>query len=410
MNGHWVSGTRKLNHHYQSAVNYKRAYMYLNQQEDFSGVNMDFTPQGLVLYINSSSSTRNFCRVLNAQITDQYLPLAVVSEYELSCAGVRFKTLDLADETFTCEGLDIIMRRETLTFYSKYDNSTFDMECLVFLINTAELTTFTDSSGVIWWSTQGLVARLGHMPRITFPNIDMKLAIVGEKFSILRKDTFYYHSVMNSTNFEVSGGVSTYPKNLNNFKKGTITAYCEYRINKEQWELPNGISEYDTYYGIKVSLRGEAPFESVVPNMVGSNFKGNYIYVPSGVRATFAWHNRQNTRTEQFRAGVPYGYETKFGSWTEELDYTDGTNTQSWSGNGKFLANNETGAASFGSIFSKVEGLDWELDFSDAQRILNGTWVRRTYGEPFLRNAEPGSSMSLSSINDIWINNVGSNA
>lgn len=404
MNGQWLSNTRKLNHHYQSgAKRYLRAYMYINNQHEFSGCPYYFTPNGV--RIDCQVRTRTFIKVNDATITDNYLPLMIIPERIVSCAGVTFRTLDLENSAFTCDNLDIIVRSEELKCYSAIDNSYHTMNCLVVLINTAELSLYTDNDGVVWWSNYDIATRIGHNVRILFTDIDEKIAIVGETFEVKMTDIFYFHSIFDSSTYEqVPGTQRGTPKNLNNLKKGTLVRGINYKINKARWEATVPSSNYDSYYGMKWSIQANtgisAPFESIAPNAFGQSNVGNFLLVPSGNQFECYWYDKNNRVTRQFR-NVPDYLQTRQTGAVDSgttLRYTSGEASYSWSNNGKFLCMPNTPSISIAEIYGRLVGEDWSLNMSQQSLIPNPIAIR-TYGTPILSGGS-GSTFYTSHLSD----------
>ena len=178
MNGHWVSGTRKLNHHYQSAMpSILRTYLLIIDSD--RGTNYRFTSNGLV--IAGVNSTRQFVKMSCVSLTDDYIPVMVLYQFGISADGVGFNVLDLENETFVPSlNVDVIMRKETVTFESRVDGSELEVDVIVFLVNKAEFGIYDAGSaaGLYYDSTpfSGLT--------FTFPNITTKIFEVDRKFDL----------------------------------------------------------------------------------------------------------------------------------------------------------------------------------------------------------------------------------
>lgn len=403
MNGQWLSQTRKLNHHYQSAKKrLVRAYMYINNQYSFSGCPYYFTPQGLRIDAPHTNE-RQFCRTDRIQITDQYLPITIIPESEISCAGVSFKTLDLENEPFTCDGLDVILRKETLTITSAFDSSKMTMTCIVVLINTSNITTYLSPAGILYYDTRPIVTAIGHGLRLLFTGIDKKLAVVGEVFDVKFKDVMYYHTQANSTNFNDYGNGYLTPKNLNNLKKGTVESAIRYRINPTAWATLPLSPQSDDYYNYKWYISGNQPYESVAPNFANDSVRGNYIIVPCGGRYMCNYYGKNGTAYAQFRNAPTY-LATRSGLNDSGLNVLPTEDPMNFSDTGKLFCTGYNPPLGWGQIASEIEGLDWTLDMTDGNQIFPGQVEMHCYGAPFL-NGGSGSSMSVQYIVDQGMNN-----
>ena len=403
MNGQWLSQTRKLNHHYQSAKKrVVRAYMYINNQYSFSGCPYYFTPQGLRIDF-LRSSVRQFCRTDRIQITDQYLPIMIIPESEIYCAGVSFKTLDLENEPFTCDGLDVILRKETLTITSAFDGSKMTMTCIVVLINTSNITTYLDPAGILYYDTRPIVTTVGHGLRLLFTGIDKKLAVVGDVFDVKFKDVMYYHTQANSTNFNDYGNGYLTPKNLNNLKKGTVESAIRYRINPTAWATLPLSPQSDDYYNYKWYISGNQPYESVAPNFANDSVRGNYIIVPCGGRYICNYYGSNGTAYAQFRNAPTY-LATRSGLNNSGLNVSPTEDPMNFSDTGKLFCTAYNPPLGWGQIASEIEGLDWTLDMTDGNGIFSGQVEMHCYGAPFVTGGS-GSSMSLQYIVDQGMNN-----
>lgn len=394
MNGHWVSGTRKLNHRYQSALpSILRAYIRVIVSHQLSNVNYYFTPNGLML---SMAGGRTFVRSDLITIEGDYIPIAVLSDTQITADGVGFRASQLENEPFTNNlNADIIMRKETVTFKSKFDNSTMSIDFIVFLANRVHFNLYTDQGGHLWFDCTPLNGL-----QVTFPGINTKIAEVGVKFNLLVRDKFYYHTEMTSSTYDVTGGVVT-PKNLNNLKSGNTSFQRTYKIDKSEWErtLPRPYM-YDEYYGYKTSIMGNDPYKSVCPNLEGPGVRrGNFAIMFSGYESVIYYANKAATTYVQC--------DRMPGVLTTDKDSELGTNTatpQSYSVNGNFLcAPAALTTASYVSMFSNISGDDWSIDMDDSNRVFTGLIYMLSYGAP---DSGSGSVLDLSRINDMWIYNV----
>lgn len=400
MNGHWISGTRKLNHRYQSAAPpILRAYLSVDNVNQMSNNNFRFTPHGLD--INIAVGNRQFTRFDLATITDDYLPIACIPEMTVTADGVGFNTLSLENKPFVNnKNADIIMRKENVTFTSKIDGSEITMPLIVFLCNISHFGLYTDMSGNVWYDGT-LLAGL----TITFPGVDTKIAEIGRKFNLFVKAKFYYHSAMNSSNYDISSGLT--PKNLNNLKNGNMSFTRTIEIDKSEWErtYPRPYMA-DKYYGLKVSVMGNDSYNSVCPN-IENVVRGNYLIFFNGYDTALYYRNKAGTVESQVYL-APHAITTRNDSLSDTLDNTQIQDSECYSINGKLLCV-PVGATetNYVGMFSKVEGDDWSIDLSAATNLLPGTIYMLSYGAP---DDGSGSSMSVSIINDMWLNDFNANA
>lgn len=401
MNGHWISGTRKLNHHYQScAPAIKRAYLSVLNTNQMSNTNFYFTPHGLDIGI-SGVGNRQFTRFDMATITDDYLPIACIPEMKVTADGVGFDTLSLENKPFTNnKSADIIMRKENVTFTSKIDGSEITMPLIVFLCNISHFGLYTDMSGDVWYDGT-LLSGL----TITFPGIDTKIAEVGRKFDLFVKAKYYYHSAMNSSNYDISSGLT--PKNLNNLKNGNMSYTRTLQIDESEWEraYPRPYM-HDKYYGLKFSIMGNDPYSSVCPN-IENVVRGNYLIFFNGYDTALYYRNKAGTNQVQVYL-APTNIYTRNDSLSDTLDSTQIQDSECFSINAKLLCV-PVGATeiNYVGMFSKVEGDDWEIDLSVATNLLPGLIYMLSYGAP---DTGSGSSMSESRITDMWRNTFNANA
>lgn len=399
MNGQWVSGTRKLNHHYQSAApNILRTYLLIIDGQ--RNVNYRFTANGLV--IAGVNSTRQFVRMSDVSLTDDYIPVMILYQYGISADGVGFKTLDLENETFVpSQNIDVIMRRETITLESKIDGSEMEVDVLVFLVNRSEFGTYTDSGGVLYYDS----TRFSPLT-FKFPNIATKIFEVDRKFDLIVSGEFYYQPNCDTTYYYDDPSMIVTPKNLNSLKKGSYKFMRSYKVTKTEWERTYPRSYNDTYYGMKYSIRGDYPFTSVSPNMYNDRL-GNYCIFLNSYDTTIEYSNKNgNVYTQCYL--VPLNPTTK--------DIAAGTlatspqlSPQSYSLHGRFFTTSNGLDNTFRGLFSKASGTDWEVDLAFPNRICGITdyILMPSYGNP---DDGSGSSMSVSSFTDMWINDFGSNA
>lgn len=403
MNGHWVSQTRKLNHHYQSSLTILRAYLSVYNTNQMSNNAFRFTPNGLEVTIPGVGNRRFVRYDLIDYTDDDYIPISCIPEMLVTADGVGFNTLNLENENFTNnKNADIIMRRENVTFTSKFDGSTMTMPLIVFLCKLTHFGLYTDSSGNVWLDStllSGLV--------VTFPGINTKIAEVGRKFNLLVKSKYYYHTAMDSSNYDLSAGLA--PKNLNNLKSGNMTYTRTLEIDKTEWARSQPRPWIaDKYYGLRFSLMSNDPYTSVSPNMENIH-RGNYLIMFNGYETGLQYRNKSGSYEVQTYL-VPSVIDTREGNdaHKDELVDTDIRDIQSYSINGHLLCV-PVGAteAGYGGVFSKVEGDDWNITLSDFTWLLPGTIYFISYGAA---DEGSGSSMSVSRIEDMWINNFNSNA
>lgn len=401
MNGHWVSQTRKLNHHYQSALpSILRAYLSVHNNNQMSNNSFYFTPHGLDVTIPGVGN-RQFVRYDLIDYTeDDYIPISCIPEMLVIADGVGFNTLNLENESFTNnKNADIIMRRETVTFTSKFDGSSMTMPLIVFLCKLTHFGLYTDSSGNVWFDGTLLSGLI-----ITFPGIDTKIAEVGRKFNLRVRAKYYYHTAMDSSNYDLSAGLA--PKNLNNLKNGNMNYIRTLEIDKSEWERSQPRPWIaDKYYGLSFSLMSNDPYTSVSPNMENIH-RGNYLIMFNGYETGLYYRNKSGSYEVQTYL-VPSVIDTRNDSHESYLDNTDITDIQCYSANGSLLCV-PVGAteAGYGGVFSKVEGDDWKIMLSAYTWLLPGTIYLISYGAP---DDGSGSSLSLPFINDIWENNFDSN-
>lgn len=399
MNGHWVSQTRKLNHHYQSAAPsiLKTYLLIIDDQRD---VNYRFTANGLV--IAGVNSTRQFVRMSDVSLTDDYIPVMVLYQFGVSADGVGFKTLDLINKTFVpSRNIDVIMRRETVTLVSKIDSSELEVDVLVFLVNKSEFRIYdAGSSGLFYDSTpfSGLT--------FTFPNITTKIFEVDRKFDLVTSGEFYYQPSCDTTYYYDDPNMIVTPKNLNSLKKGSYKFTRSYKVKKEEWERTYPRSYNDTYYGMKYSIKGDYPFSSVSPNMYNGRLGNYFIFLNAYDTGIYYSNKAGNSYTQCYLA--PFNPQTK--------DYAAGTfdappylSPQSYSLLGRFFTVSGGLDNNFRGLFSKAIGTDWEVDLGFPNRIcgLTDYILMPSYGNP---DDGSGSSMSVQSFDDTWENNFNSNA
>lgn len=397
MNGHWVSGTRKLNHHYQSAMpSILRTYLLIIDQD--RGVNYRFTANGLV--IAGVNSTRQFVRMSDVSLTDDYIPVMILYQYGVSADGIGFKTLDLANETFVpSRNIDVIMRTETITLESKIDGSKMEVEVLVFLANKSEFGIYTAASGDLYYDSttfSGLA--------FTFPDITTKIFEVDRKFDLTVSGEFYYQPSCDSTYYDPNQVFT--PKNLNSLKNGSYKFMRSYKVTKTEWERTYPRSYNDTFYGVKYSIKGDYPFSSVSPNLYNARL-GNYCIFLNAYNTGIYYSNKNgNIYTQCYL--VPFNpilkdYEAYTFTVPQQLS------PQSYSLHGRFFTASNGLDNTFRGLFSKASGTDWEVDLGFPNRIcgLTDYILMPSYGNP---DDGSGSSMSVSSFTDMWINNFGSNA
>lgn len=397
MNGHWVSGTRKLNHRYQSALpSILRTYLLINDSQ--RNVNYRFTANGLV--IGGVNSTRQYIRMSDISLTDDYIPVMILYQFGVSSDGVGFKTLDLVNETFVPnQSIDVIMRTETITLESKIDGSELEVDVLVFLVNRAEFEIYTDTGGVLYFDStpfSGLT--------FTFPNITTKIFEVDRKFDLITSGEFYYQPSCDATYYD-QGATSVTPKNLNSLKKGSYKFMRSYKVTKEEWERTYPRSYNDTFYGVKYSIKGDYPFSSVSPNMY--NFRlGNYCIFLNAYNTIINYSNKNgNIYTQCYL--VPFNpilkdYEAYTFTVPQQLS------PQSYSLHGRFFTASNGLDNTFRGLFSKASGDGWEVDMTNPNRIngLTDYILMPSYGNP---DNGSGSSMSVSSFTDMWVNDFGNN-
>lgn len=401
MNGHWVSGTRKLNHHYQSAMpSILRTYLLIIDGQ--RNVNYRFTAGGLV--IAGVSSTRQFVRMSDVSLTDDYIPVMILYQFGVSADGVGFNVLDLENETFVpSRNIDVIMRRETVTLESKVDGSEMEVDVLVFLVNRAEFGTYTATSGDLYFDStpfSGLT--------FTFPNITTKIFEVERKFDLMVSGEFYYQQSCDNTYYypEPTAQIVT-PKNLSYLKKGTYKFVRSYKVTKTEWEKLYPNSSNDIYYGLKYSIKGDYPFSSVSPNMY-NRIMGNYCMFLNGYVTTIYYSNKSNRTYTQCNGLMPFSPRTKNYAagtlWTDQY-----VSPQSYSLHGRFFTMTGGLDNNFRGLFSKASGDGWEVGLTNTPAIcgLRDYIDFPSYGNP---DDGSGSSMSVSSFTDMWINDFDSNA
>lgn len=399
MNGHWVSGTRKLNHRYQSAMpSILRTYLLII--DDQRDVNYRFTANGLV--IGGVNSTRQYVRMSDVSLTDDYIPVMILYQFGISADGVGFKTLDLENETFVpSRNVDVIMRRETVTLVSKVDGSELEVDVLVFLVNRAEFGIYTNPGGDLYYDStpfSGLT--------FTFPNITTKIFEVDRKFDLILSGDFYYQPSCDNTYYYTDEAMLVTPKNLNSLKKGSYKFMRSYKVTKTEWEKLYPNASNDTYYGLKYSIRGDYPFSSVSPNLY-NQILGNYCIFLNAYVTSIHYSNKSNRTYTQCYGGMPFSPVTK--------DYAAGTlmeepylSPQSYSLHGRFFTVSNGLDNNFRGLFSKAIGTDWEIDLAFPNRIcgLTDYILMPSYGNP---DDGSGSSMSVSSFTDMWVNDFGNN-
>ena len=399
MNGQWVSGTRKLNHHYQSAMpSILRTYLLII--DDKRGVNYRFTENGLV--IAGVNSTRQFAKMNDITLTGDYIPVMVLYQFGVSSDGVGFKTLDLENETFVpSRNIDVIMRRETITLESKIDGSEMEVDVIVFLVNRSEFGIYDGgSSGLYYDSTpfSGLT--------FTFPNIDTKIFEVDRRFDLVVSGKFYYQPSCDTTYYYDDPNMIVTPKNLSSLKKGSYKFMRSYKVTKTEWERTYPRSSNDTYYGMKYSIEGNYPFTSVSPNMYNVRL-GNYCMFLNGYSTTIFYSNKSNRTYTQCNGLMPFNPILK-NTAAGNLLVAQGLSPQSYSLHGRFFTASNGLDNTFRGLFSKASGTDWEVDLGFPNRIcgLTDYILMPSYGNP---DDGSGSSMSVSSFTDMWVNDFGNN-
>lgn len=399
MNGHWVSQTRKLNHHYQSAApNILRTYLLID--DDQRDVNYRFTANGLV--ISGVNSTRQFVRMSDVSLTDDYIPVMVLYQFGISADGIGFKVLDLVNETFVSSiNIDVIMRRETITLESKIDGSELEVDVLVFLVNRAEFGIYTDPGGVLYFDStpfSGLTFR--------FPGIDTKIFEVNRKFELTVSGEFYYQPNCDNTYYYPDQNMIVTPKNLNSLKKGSYRFMRSYKVLQTEWERTYPRSYNDTYYGQKYYMMGDYPFTSVSPNMYNGRL-GNYCIFLNAYNTFISYSNKNgNVYTQCYLVPsnpILKDYDPYTFAVPQQLS------PDSYSLHGRFFTESNGLDNTFRGLFSKASGTDWEIDMTNPNRIngLTDYILMPSYGNP---DDGSGSSMSVQSFNDAWENNFNSNA
>lgn len=400
MNGHWVSGTRKLNHRYQSAMpSILRTYLLIIDED--RNVNYRFTANGLL--IAGVASSRMFAKMNDITLTGDYIPVMVLYQFGVSADGVGFNVLDLENETFVpSRNIDVIMRRETVTLESKIDGSELEVDVLVFLVNRAEFGIYTDPGGVLYFDStpfSGLT--------FTFPNIATKIFEVDRKFDLIVSGEFYYQPSCDTTYYypEPTAQIVT-PKNLTSLKKGSYKFMRSYKVTKTEWEKLYPSSSNDTYYGLKYSIRGDYPFSSVSPNMYNRRM-GNYFMFLNGYNTGIFYSNKSNRTYTQCYGGMPF-YPLLKNLENSTFSAPQQLSPQSYSLHGRFQTVSGSLDTSFADIFSKASGTDWEIDLNSIPNIrgFSNTIRVPSYGNP---DDGSGSSMSVSSFTDMWINDFGNN-
>lgn len=399
MNGHWVSGTRKLNHHYQSAMpSILRTYLYINDNR--RNVNYRFTENGLV--ISGVRSTRVFLKMNDVTLTDDYIPVMVLYQFGISADGVGFKTLDLENETFVpSRNIDVIMRRETITLESKVDGSELEVDVIVFLVNRSEFGTYTATSGDLYFDSttfSGLT--------FTFPNILTKIFEVERKFDLIVSGEFYYQPSCDTT-YYYDNPNEVVPKNLSSLKKGSYNFMRSYKVTKEEWEKLYPVSSNDIYYGMKYSIRGDYPFTSVSPNMYGGRL-GNYCMFLNGYATSIFYSNKSSRTYTQCNGIMPF-YPILKNTAAGNFLVAQGLSPQSYSLHGRFFTATGGEDNTFRGLFTKASGTDWEVGLTNTPYIcgLLDYVDFPSYGNP---DDLSGSSMSVSNFTDMWINDFDSNA
>ena len=399
MNGHWVSQTRKLNHHYQSAApSILRTYFYISDSR--RNVNYRFTANGLV--IAGVNSTRRFAKIDDITLTDDYIPVMVLYQFGISSGGVGFNVLDLENETFVpSRNIDVIMRRETVTLESKVDGSELEVDVIVFLVNKAEFGIYNaGSAGLYYDSTtfSGLT--------FTFPNIIAKIE-VDRKFDLIVSGEFYYQPSCDTTYYYDDPNMIVTPKNLNSLKKGSYNFMRSYKVTKTEWEKLYPDSSNDIYYGLKYSIRGDYPFSSVSPNMYNARL-GNYCMFLNGYSTGIFYSNKSGRTYTQFNGIMPFNPILKNVA-ASNLLVAQGLSSQSYSLHGRFFTATGGLDNNFRGLFTKASGNDWEIGLTNTPAIcgLRDYVDFPSYGNP---DDGSGSSMSVSSFTDMWINDFGSNA
>ena len=344
MNGHWVSQTRKLNHHYQSAMpSILRTYLLINDSQ--RNVNYRFTANGLV--ISGVNSTRQYIQMSDISLTDDYIPVMILYQFGVSADGVGFKTLDLVNETFVPnQSIDVIMRTETITLESKIDGSELEVDVLVFLVNKAEFGIYTDPGGVLYFDStpfSGLTFR--------FPGINTKIFEVDRRFDLVVSGEFYYQPSCDTTYYDQNQNLIVTPKNLNSLKKGRYKFTRSYKVKKTEWEklYPNATN--DTYYGMKYNIEGNYPFTSVSPNMYNGRL-GNYCIFLNAYNTILEYSNKNgNIYTQCYL--VPFNpilkdYEAYTFTVPQQLS------PQSYSLHGRFFTASNGLDNTFRGLFSKA--------------------------------------------------------
>lgn len=368
--------------------------------DDQRVVNYRFTANGLV--IAGVNSTRQFVRMSDVSLTDDYIPVMILYQFGVSADGVGFKTLDLENETFVpSRNIDVIMRRETVTLESKIDGSELEVDVLLFLVNKSEFGIYDGgSSGLFYDSTpfSGLT--------FTFPNIATKIFEVDRKFDLIVSGEFYYQPSCDNTYYYTDEAMVVTPKNLNSLKKGSYNFMRSYKVNKEEWERTYPRSYNDTYYGMKYSIKGDYPFTSVSPNMYNGRL-GNYFIFLNGYSTGMFYSNKAgNTYTQCYLA--PFNPQTKDYA-AQTFETSPYLSPQSYSLLGRFFTVSGGLDNNFSGLFSKAIGTNWEVDLGFPNRIcgLTDYILMPSYGNP---DDGSGSSMSVQSFNDTWENNFNSNA
>lgn len=399
MNGHWVSGTRKLNHRYQSAMpSILRTYLLII--DDKRNVNYRFTENGLV--ITGVNSTRMFLKMNNVTLTDDYIPVMVLYQFSVSADGVGFNVLDLENETFVpSRNIDVIMRRETITLESKVDGSELEVDVIVFLVNKAEFGVYTAPSGDLYYDSttfSGLT--------FTFPNIDTKIFEVDRKFDLIVSGEFYYQPSCDTTYYYDDPSMIVTPKNLSSLKKGSYKFMRSYKVTKTEWEKLYPNSSNDTYYGMKYSIKGNYLFKSVSPNMYNGRV-GNYCMFLNGYTTTIFYSNKSNRTYTQCNGVMPFNPILKNVAAGNFL-LSQGLSPQSYSLHGRFFTATGGLDNNFRGLFTKASGTDWEIGLTNTPAIcgLRDYVDFPSYGNP---DDGSGSSMSVSSFTDMWINDFGNN-